>query len=510
MHARARVVAAVTGFAVAAVGCLSAAPAVAAPPGSPGTSGSKPAQAVLWEPAGVNWQPAGGSPAGAWAPSSVQDAVPGSRSESPSSTTAAGVDAVAAQSFTGTGAGEGLGLQPFYGVESFALSEHVAATVNLATGNLVIRTEDVALNAPGLSVRLDVFRNSRATGAGAAGAGAVLSTGQDVGLKVEASVVTFHGPSGFTARYTASGSGGWAMPAGINADLVKNTDGTWALTYRKTGEKLTFTAGGYLVKDVDRNGVGLTLGYDTSDRLVSVTDGAGRVSAVAYNAAGKLGSVTDPYGRVTGYRYDPNSGALGAIDYPDNSAVRFDTTTSGRVTLLQNPAGGWVKFGYDPTGRVTTITRYLARETTSGAAAVTTFAYPSATTTEQTNPIGGKTTYTLDSLGRVSKVVDPLGKSRSTTWTPNSDIATAVDAMSTSTAPGNTATYTYDQVNNLTAVAAPTGASTRAAYAQGGTCAWCARFPGRNSNWQNSTALRPKPCIWPIGASAFACATPAP
>lgn len=59
---------------------------------------------------------------------------------------------------------------------------------------------------------------------------------------------------------------------------------------------------------------------------------------------------------------------------------------------------------------------------------------------------------------------------RAQTWTPNSDLATATDAMGVAGTggaagtPGNLTTYSYDTLNNRTAVTLPTGAAARAAY----------------------------------------------
>jgi len=81
----------------------------------------------------------------------------------------------------------------FYGLETFGLNQidNLQAQVNLANGNLVVHGPDLKINAPGLSVRLDRFYSSRATGT--FGVNWVLSTGRDVGLRVGASSVTFVG-----------------------------------------------------------------------------------------------------------------------------------------------------------------------------------------------------------------------------------------------------------------------------------------------------------------------------
>jgi len=369
-----------------------------------------------------------------------------------------------------------MGLQSFYGTEAFGLGASVTATVNLANGNVNLHSTDQAYNAPGLSVNLDSFINNQVYGQGALGGGGVLSTGQDIGLSISGttagSTTTFYGPSGFTAVFTAAGTGStqtWTMPAGINADLVHNSDGTWTLTYRASGEKLSFTAGGYLVKDTDRNNIGLSFSYNAANRLTSITDAVGRVTSLAYNGGGLLASITDPTGRVNSYAYNGDN-QLTQITYADATTMNISYDSAYMIAWVQNRDGNWTHFGYDPSTRVTSVDRYLTPGAKTGATASTTFAYNTgsgvSTSTQETSPIGGVTTYALDSIGRVTTVTDPLGRMRAQTWTPNSDLATATDAMGvagTGTA-GNVSTYSYDTLNNRTAVTLPTGAASRAAY----------------------------------------------
>ncbi|MGJ7440501.1 RHS repeat domain-containing protein [Aquipuribacter sp. MA13-6] len=467
LHAWNRAGAVLVAAAVTATLGLAGGPAAAAAtPADPGSFEVD--EAEVWSPSAVNTTASGELPEGEWAPPVPAEDEVGLNERQMSRSMA--VD----DPFPGSGAGgESLGLQPFYATETFDLTDRVSATVNLATGNLVLRSTDVQLNAPGLTLRLDTFHNSLADGDGALGPNVLMSTGHDVGLDVATDTVTFYGPSGFTGQYEADGSGGWEMPPGVNADLVQNSDDTWTLTYRSSGEELTFTEGGFLIEDVDRNGVGLSLAYNADNQVESITDGAGRVTTLTYGtsgrADGKLEFAEDPYGRTTQYAYTFD-GKLAGIIYPNDARLRLTPNGDGRISRLQTPRGAFIDFTYDSTGRVTEVERFVDVATTTGQASVTSFAYPSATETTQTSPIGGTTTYTFDSLGRATNVEDPLGNERSQTWTPNSDIATATDAMGTGGVGAGVTEYTYDEVNNLTAVAAPTGAATQAAYGQGDTC----------------------------------------
>ena len=359
----------------------------------------------------------------------------------------------------------------FYGLETFGLNaiDGLQAQVNLATGNLVVHGTDLKINAPGLNVRLDRFYNSKATGTGTFGINSVLSTGRDVGLQVGASSVTFIGPSDFTAVFT--GTSTFTAPSGINAKLVRNSDGTFTLTYRKSGERLSFTAGGYLTADKDRNGVGLTFLY-AGDQLASITDAAGRVTTFAY-ANGRLSHYVDPAGRQEAYDYD-TAGHLTRTTDPSGHITTYTYNTGGQLTKIGTYAGTNTSIGYDTFGRVATVKRDLVRANPSLGVSTTTFGYPSATSTTEKDNAGHITTYSLDGSGRVISVRNALGKTKSQTWTANSDLQTAVDALGATPTAGNVTTFSYDSNNNVTAVAIPTGAATRAQYTNsttpGATC----------------------------------------
>lgn len=408
-------------------------------------------------------------PTGRWTPTSRLISGKGTTSATPAATVAAdGSLGTVTPNAGSAAAGSGLGVLSFYGLETVNLDKvnNLQAQVNLANGNLVAHSTDLKINGPGLSLRLDRFYNSRANGAGAFGTNTVLSTGRDAGLQIGSSSVTFTGPSGFTAKFTGSGPS-YTAPAGINADLVKNSDGSYSLTYHKTSEKLSFTAGGFLTKDADHNGNALTLAYNADNTLASITDTAGRVTTFAYTA-GLISEITDPANRHVTYTYDGNQN-LTAVSCGCQAATSYTYDASNRVTRITTPAGNYTDIGYDANNRVSSLTRYPDPNDPASAVS-TTFAYPSSTTTTETDPANNTTTYTLDSSGRVTSVKNALGNTKSKTWTANSDIATAVDAMGVSGGAGNTTTFSYDTNNRLTAAAIPTGAAAKAQYATGGGC----------------------------------------
>ena len=228
---------------VTTVGAVSAGDEAAAA-ARPSSAATKPPAPVVWTPpASVDRTPTGTTPTASWSPGVRTGTGPGTTSAAPATAAiAAGSLGAQADVAGGPPAAAGLGVESFYGLETFGLDNAAGlqAQVNLANGNLVVHGTDLKINAPGLNLRLDRFYNSQSTGSGAFGNHAVLSTGEDVGLEFSTNTVTFSGPSGFTAAFTGAGPT-YTAPAGINASLVKNADGSYAMTYNKSGEKLSFT-----------------------------------------------------------------------------------------------------------------------------------------------------------------------------------------------------------------------------------------------------------------------------
>jgi len=367
-------------------------------------------------------------------------------------------------------------------LETFPLTDHLTAQVNLSNGNLAVHAVHSALSAPGVSVNVDSFYNSQSTGSGAFGPKTVMTTGRDVGLQVGASSATFTGPSGFTAVFTQNPDGSYTEPAGINADLVATGGTGYTLTYRSTGEQLSFSPGGFLTSDLTRDGVGNTFSYNSDNTVASIADSTGNTMNFVYTNGvitelDRAATVTDYYsydsaGRLTG---DGNDYHRVPGDSSTDVPV-FSYDAAGNLTTITTPAGRTIGFGYDPSGRVTSVSRYTTLGQNSGDAAVTGFGYApnpdgSGQATE-TNPAGQTSTFALDTLGRVTQVTDPLGHMRAQTYTPNSDVQTAVDAMGTGQTPSNTTRFAYDPTtNNLTSVTLPTGASTTVQYSGGSGCA---------------------------------------
>lgn len=120
----------------------------------------------------------------------------------------------------------------------------------------------------------------------------------------------------------------------------------------------------YLSKVTDPTGNVVVLGYDTQERLRSITDAIGQVTVIAYeNAADplKITKITDPFGRTAHFAYD-ETGRLQAITdviamtstfaYQSTGSVMASMTTPYGTTAFDVGNSGFIRWveATDPMG----------------------------------------------------------------------------------------------------------------------------------------------------------------
>jgi YD repeat-containing protein len=166
---------------------------------------------------------------------------------------------------------------------------------------------------------------------------------------------------------------------------------------------------------------------DASSNLTSIVDANGKTTSFSY-AGSQLTSITSPTGAVTNFTYGSDGlpwkveQLNTSVGSPGTSTTRFDYT-DGTKTLVAGPN--------------TSVTPVSAAP---------------------------HTTYVLNADNRVTSATDPEGRSRSRTYTPEADVATATDGTGT-TGGTTTATYGANSGESLTKVQSPGGATGQAAYA---------------------------------------------
>lgn len=150
------------------------------------------------------------------------------------------------------------------------------------------------------------------------------------------------------------------------SDVYFDTAGTGLLLYVKadgfeikdnTVNRMTFNGRGLLVsveKKVKNNTISMTVAYDAeeSDKIVSVTDGMGRVTQLGY--AGSVVTVTKPDGNTLTLTMN-SDWRLAGLSESDGTSNTYAYNSDGVLESAENSAGERVVFGYDGQGRVSSV-----------------------------------------------------------------------------------------------------------------------------------------------------------
>jgi RHS repeat-associated protein len=218
-----------------------------------------------------------------------------------------------------------------------------------------------------------------------------------------------------------------------------------------------------------------TYAYDTEDNLTNITDSSqhttyftydafGRVTnanfpstmseTYAYDADNNLTSKTDRKGQTIQYMYDALDRLTQKL-YPDTTTVDYVYDLVGKIQQVNDPTGTYA-FAYDNMGRlIGTTTSYSFL---TGRNFTTSYTYDAASNRAGfTDPEGGSTAYTYDTLNRLATLVPPAAFG-------SGSFGFSYDALgrrTQMTRPNNvTTSYTYDNLSRLLSVLHQAGGST--------------------------------------------------
>jgi RHS repeat-associated protein len=307
------------------------------------------------------------------------------------------------------------------------------------------------------------------------------SNGQSVNFARDAQgrITDISGPATLHYDYSA---------AGDLADFVDPRGSKFAYTYDANHDLLTTPAGGGQPAS--------TLTYDSSGRLVSVTDANGHTTAISNDVAGQKQVVTDALGlKTTIYTYDDlgNIAGLDVIAGGNTTSVRttYDSgshplsytdalghtttttyDTAGNATQTTDAFGSTTGYVYDPSGALLFVIDSTGKTVES-------HTYDTSGNLLTVNRADGKgASFQYDSAGRMNKMTDPLGHSMSYAFDANGHLSAITDSLGTVshyvadasgrvtsvTSSAGTTTYTYDPAGNATAVKDTLGQAWQLAY----------------------------------------------
>jgi RHS repeat-associated protein len=341
------------------------------------------------------------------------------------------------------------------------LSDRMSLKTNVANGNLILKENDIHI--PGIaghdlsysrSFNNLEFDTTSTDDLGQFWRG---SAGYDVWLSPNGlgSTQAFNGPGDFWAPYDKKSDGSYDTPTGMNADLKKNTDGTFKLTYRASDKKLNFATDGELQSEEDRNGNKISYTYGAANgRMSAIKDShdqgtANNTLTFTYTSAGYVDTITDRSSPARVWDYNYTGAKLTSYVNPEGDTTSYSYDANDNLYEITDPRGTKTRFTYDSSNRVTEIWRDQVN-----AGPKTKYEYPTTVSSQcqdngdsndpmddvvgetiEKDPLwttgtAHTTKYCWDRLSRVRKTFDGRGESRSKKYTSNSDVTT-IDSMGT-------------------------------------------------------------------------------
>ena len=305
------------------------------------------------------------------------------------------------------------GLEDYWSYHSYNAGRAGTAYVNDYNGNLIFVHDDISMNGNRLPIALShVFNSYERTQTGY-GNGWNLNLAQTIiDVTIENRNYSVYTDSDGTKHYfdTTEVSASYTDESGLDLELTKGE--AYVIkdkSYNQyTFEKRNGSSTRYLTKIQDSNGNAQSIEYNTSNRIVKVTDGAGRAINLGYNpTSGLLETITDPSGRTTRYEY--NGINLETITYPDGKQSKYQYTASGNMTSATNHDGYRAAIEYNTTRpfRVSALKELNTDGTLGQQTGITYGIYPGINTF--TDAAGTAVTYHFDNFGRTVSIVDNLG-----------------------------------------------------------------------------------------------------
>ena len=360
--------------------------------------------------------------------------------------------------------------------------------VNMVTGNLIHNERDIAIKGRGgLPIVFERWYNSRGAQDGPLGYGWTHSFNHYIRFYgVEGSVAKFgwnDGTGGERFFSTSGHSSGninvgapISAPAGVYATVERLANGTYRITER-SGMKYVFESVNGSATDTsqksrllsisDKNNNTLTLAYSATcgNNLCSVTDGLNRSLTFSYTG-NHINQISDWSSRSWQYIVDGN-GDLSTFKNPlavagTQPAVTYQYYTAADGVKLahamkqyQLPRGNGMRFEYYANGRVFRHTPF-ANGGELQTASATTFNWAEfRREAKQIDGQGNVRSFLFDKYGNPISITDEAGAE--TSYSYDQTTGRTHLRLSKTAANGQTTSYAYDSLGNLSDVTLPSG-----------------------------------------------------
>ena len=354
------------------------------------------------------------------------------------------------------------------------------ASVNAATGNLIVDEDDVSISGRGPGLGMTRTYNSLSTSDGLFGKG--WQSDAEISIIAQGKEARFTDEDGTLHIFTKLSDGTYKAPTGVYLELSETAD-EYILT-DKDQTKIHFRkSDGKLTKMVDGHGNTTTYSY-ANGKLVSIIDASGRKLTMEYNASGKIQKITDPLNRSITFEYQ--NGLLTKVTKAGKETTRYEYNEHGRlekvyepthteakavvnqfiyngdrISQVIDPENRIYKLNYDQTKRQLVVIQPNGRkiqytfneaanpiqiiEDAGGLNITTSYVYEGNNLVESRDPndqnaVKPTETYTYDANGNVLTVKDQYG-TETYKYNKNNDVISETDTE------GDTTTIAYDGLN---------------------------------------------------------------
>jgi RHS repeat-associated protein len=225
--------------------------------------------------------------------------------------------------------------------------------------------------------------------------------------------------------------------------IIKTTDANSKI------EKMYYDANGNLTKLIDRNNVTFTYQY-TNRNFLWKKNAPDETITFGYDNTGRRTSMADVTG-TTGYTYDPFTGQLRTMTYPDGKTIQYDYDANGNRQQMSDPFGTNVYYSYDARNRLKTVGQ--AASIISGTRTIdsdATYSYYNNNLLKTISQKNGVTSnYTYDGIKLDTLVEKKADNTVLNSFDYNYDNNKNINQIIQTGAIAQTLNYTYDPLNRI-------------------------------------------------------------